>query len=322
MGDLVLRNGVAMPWLGLGTYKMTETDLERVVPIALDLGYRFFDTAVGYRNESFLSAILKRELPRRGLLRSSIFITSKLRPVDHGYDKTFASLRHSAEYFDGYVDLFLIHWPGAAKLSPSDERNATLRHESWCALQDALREGQCVRAIGVSNFTVKHLQQLAAHPGYHTPPLVNQYELHPSYHPLELIKYCQIHQIHLQSYSTLGTGQLLTEEYRERHPFLQQMIIKYSPILSELIRDQALPPSSSPFDSSADLSPSTVLASLLLAWARHSSFSAIPKSLSSGHLQSNLLSRWLSLSEEELMALDQIQETRQEKFCWDPEAVH
>jgi diketogulonate reductase-like aldo/keto reductase len=318
--ELVLRNGTTMPWIGLGTYKMNEADLERAIPIALDLGYRLFDTAVGYRNEAFLSRILKRELPLRGLSRSSIFITSKIRPADHGYDRTLASLRQSAAHFDGYVDLYLIHWPGAAKLSPDDERNATLRHESWFALQEALKEGRCVRAIGVSNFAVKHLRQLSEHPSFEIAPLVNQYELHPSYHPLGLVEYCHEHQIHLQSYSTLGTGQLLTETYRQTNPFLETMIRKYSSILCEISREQSPLPSSSPLEPS-DLSASTVLASVYLAWARQSSFSAIPKSLDSSHLRSNLLSQLLSLSDEEMSALDQIQEQRQEKFCWDPQIV-
>lgn len=343
MDIITLRNGIKMPCLGLGTHRMTESDLEYIIPIALDLGYRLFDTAVGYRNEIFLGQILSKELKKRHLLRSSVYITSKLKPIDHGYESTVQSILQSAEYFEGYVDLYLIHWPGVAKLAVSDPRNVLLRNDSWKALQDVYRAGQYVRAIGVSNYTINHLVTMRTtsegeseanegtgeNEGEFIWPMVNQYELHPSYHPTDLIDFCQTQGIHLQSYSTLGTGELLTQEFSERYPFLEQMREKYAPLITQMIREQQLTQyfttcttgSGRSEEMIVTLSPSSLLACLYLAWARQSSFSVIPKSLNPSHLCLNLLSTSLVLTEEEMTLLNQIQDDSQRKICWDPSKV-
>ena len=104
----------------------------------------------------------------------------------------------------GKIDLLLIHWPGAAKLSPSDPRNKVIRQETWNAVEEAYQNGLC-RAIGVSNFNESHLKELQ----YKVKPMVNQFEAHIEYPNLELQKYCSIEGIQAQSYSTLGTGFLL-----------------------------------------------------------------------------------------------------------------
>jgi diketogulonate reductase-like aldo/keto reductase len=347
MGEqqICLGNGVKMPCIGLGTHRMTESDLQFIIPIALDLGYRLFDTAVGYRNEAFLGTILEQELTKRNLSRSSVFIISKLKPIDHGYDKTVQSIQTSAQYFQGYVDLYLIHWPGVAKLSTTDPRNILLRNESWKALQDVYRAGHHLRAIGVSNYAIHHLismneqQKKEEKEGNEEEgegkeeekfiwPMVNQYELHPSYHPTDLIDFCQTKGIHLQSYSTLGSGELLSQEFSEKYPFLEQMKQKYGPLIAQLISEQQLTQyflnSSNDHQhmtSSPILSPSSILACLYLAWARQSSFSIIPKSLNPSHLCLNLLSTSLVLTEEEMQLLNQIQDDSQKKICWDPNKV-
>jgi diketogulonate reductase-like aldo/keto reductase len=345
--EICLINGVKMPCIGLGTHRMTESDLRYIIPIALDLGYRLFDTAVGYRNEAYLGTVLAEELPKRGLTRSSIYIISKLKPIDHGYETTVQSIQSSAQHFQGYIDLYLIHWPGVAKLSTTDPRNLLLRSESWRALQDVYRAGRHLRAIGVSNYTIQHLILMREKEGKDESedefmwPMVNQFELHPSYHPTDLIDFCQAKGIHLQSYSTLGSGELLTQEFADRYPFLKSMIQKYGPIIAQLFSEeqqqqqltsQYLPIPNSSVDPVADsvtdstsasllLTSSSILACLYLAWARQSSFSSIPKSLNPSHLCLNLLSVSVVLTEEEINFLNEIQENHQRKICWDPSKV-
>ncbi|XP_067380342.1 aldo-keto reductase Mvan_2161 isoform X2 [Channa argus] len=122
--SVVLSTGVQMPVLGLGTYKLWgPEEVYWAVDAALAAGYRAFDSAAVYRNEADLGRALKELLPKYGLTREDVFITSKLGPKDHG-GKAMEGALHSLSQLDlGYIDLYLIHWPGTQGLAVDDKRN-------------------------------------------------------------------------------------------------------------------------------------------------------------------------------------------------------
>jgi diketogulonate reductase-like aldo/keto reductase len=301
-----LVNGVEMPQVGLGTYQMNESDLATAIPASLDEGYRCFDTAASYRNEQHLGEILHRELASRGLFRRDVFITSKLRPADHGYESAKKALATSAMFLGGYVDLFLIHWPGVAKKSPSDTGHSAKRAESWRALQDALDEGVHVRAIGVSNYNISHLEDMLQDPHYRTTPMVNQVEIHPAHHPVDLTEYCNERGIHIQAYSSLGRGELLKPE-----------IVKTFPKLIEIATNKCQ-------ITASDLSsPLVLLPALYLKWAVQRGFSVIPKSVSPGRIRANYQACMThdDLTIEEMEYIDGMQDSMAVKYCWDASVV-
>jgi len=161
---LTLNNGVAIPQLGLGTAGPGDEETRRRVRDALGLGYRLIDTAARYGNEVGVG----QGIADSGVPREEVFVGTKLRGADHGYESTKRALEASLRRLGlDYVDLYLIHWP-----LPRQDRYV----ESWRAMEDLLAEGR-TRSIGVSNFLAEHLDRLAA--DTRTVPAVNQIELHP-----------------------------------------------------------------------------------------------------------------------------------------------
>ena len=161
---LTLNNGVAIPQLGLGTAGPGDEETRRRVRDALGLGYRLIDTAARYGNEVGVG----QGIADSGVPREEVFVGTKLRGADHGYESTKRALEASLRRLDlDYVDLYLIHWP-----LPRLDRYV----ESWRAMEDLLAEGK-TRSIGVSNFLPEHLDRLAAESA--VVPAINQIELHP-----------------------------------------------------------------------------------------------------------------------------------------------
>jgi 2,5-diketo-D-gluconate reductase A len=161
---VTLNNGVDMPRLGLGTAGPGDEEIRRRVRDALGLGYRLLDTAARYGNEVGVG----QGIADAGVPRDEVFVTTKLRGADQGYDSTRKALDDSLSRLAvDYVDLYLIHWP-----LPRLDKYA----ESWRAMAEMLADGR-IRAIGVSNFLPEHLDRLAAESA--VVPAVNQIELHP-----------------------------------------------------------------------------------------------------------------------------------------------
>ncbi len=158
-----LNSGTEIPVFGFGTYQLTgEKRIKLAVTAALETGYRLIDTAQMYGNEEYVGEAIRQS----GIPREEIFITTKLDNDQHGYDKAKRSFDKSMDRLQlGYVDLFLIHWPIEG-----------LRLESWRALVDIYNQGGA-RAIGVSNYTIRHLKELLAE--FETKPAVNQVEFNP-----------------------------------------------------------------------------------------------------------------------------------------------
>src|SRR5947209_11101195 len=165
-----LNNGVAIPQLGLGTARLRDEQVRRSTRDALAVGYRLIDTAASYENEVGVG----RGITDSGLDREEVFVSTKLRGADQGYESAKEALQGSLRRLGlEYVDLYLIHWP-----LPRLDKYV----ESWKAMEELASEGK-TRAIGVSNFLPEHLDRLAAESS--TVPAVNQIELHPRSPQLE-----------------------------------------------------------------------------------------------------------------------------------------
>jgi diketogulonate reductase-like aldo/keto reductase len=189
-----LNDGAEMPMFGLGVWQATPEETRFAVGTALKEGYRLIDTAKLYRNEADVGAAVRES----GLAREDVFVTTKLWNSDHGYEATRRAAAASAERLGlGPIDLYLIHYPVPG-----------LRLESWRAMID-LRDEGLVTSIGVSNFTVRHLEELIAHSG--VVPAVNQVEFHPFLYQKDLLAYCNAQGIRLQAYCPLTQGQRLDD---------------------------------------------------------------------------------------------------------------
>lgn len=213
----ILNNGIAMPWLGLGVYKVAEgQELVDAVKAAVRLGYRSIDTAAIYENERSVGQAIREALEETGLRRDELFVTSKVWNADLGYESTLAAYEASLERLGlDYLDLYLIHWPVAGKYK-----------EAWQALETLYKAGR-VRAIGVSNFQVHHLEDLMK--DAEIVPAVNQVECHPRLTQKELARFCSEHRIQLEAWSPLMQGQLLDD------PTLQDIAAKHGKSIAQVI---------------------------------------------------------------------------------------
>ncbi|WP_116654949.1 aldo/keto reductase [Pelagibacterium sediminicola] len=191
---ITLNDGVVIPQLGLGTWRIGDDEAVAVVREAFRLGYRHIDTAQGYGNERGVG----RAVAEAGLLREEVFITSKLRNGEHGFDETLRAFEGTMERLGlDVLDLYLIHWP-----SPAVDRYV----ESWKAFIRLREEGR-IRSIGVSNFNPDHLERIIGETG--VTPSVNQIELHPCFQRRDLRDVHAGHGIAIESWSPLGRGNLL-----------------------------------------------------------------------------------------------------------------
>lgn len=187
-----LNNGILMPQLGLGVFKIEGDNLvEETVETAFKAGYRLIDTAAVYRNEAGVG----RAVAYSGIPREELFITSKVWNDDQGYDSTLKAFDDSLERLGmDYLDLYLIHWP-----KPQLKKSA----ETWRALERLYEEGR-TRAIGVSNFKPSHLDDLLQ--TARIVPAVNQIELHPMLSQLETRAYCRENGIAVESWGPIMRG--------------------------------------------------------------------------------------------------------------------
>src|SRR5690625_3640614 len=190
-----LANDISIPQLGLGVYKVSPEEVYDTVRSALELGYRHIDTASFYGNEEGVGQAIKDS----GIPRDDIFITTKVWNNEQGYDHTLAAYERSLDKLQiDAADLYLIHWP-VPKLFP----------ETWRALEKLYQEGH-VRAIGVSNFLVHHLEEL-----FQTAkikPVANQIELHPKLMQKSTVDFCKENNIVVQSWSPLDRARYLDDQ--------------------------------------------------------------------------------------------------------------
>jgi 2,5-diketo-D-gluconate reductase A len=192
-----LNDGLKIPTVGFGTWKISDTEAPAVVEEALAAGYRSIDTAAIYANETGIGAAIKNS----DLDRSEIFLTTKVWNSEQGYDSTLRAMDTSLRKLKtDYVDLYLIHWPMPAQ----DKYVAT-----WKALNRLRTEG-IARSIGVCNFNINHLERLIGETG--AVPVLNQIELHPCFQQKELRDFHAKHNIATEAWSPLARGKLFEEK--------------------------------------------------------------------------------------------------------------
>ncbi|MBP6060514.1 MAG: aldo/keto reductase [Candidatus Pacebacteria bacterium] len=192
---IVLNNGVEMPIIGFGVFRLAEgEEVYNTVKNALLAGYRLIDTASQYKNEEGVG----RAIRESGIPREEIFVTTKLWNTDQGYESALKAIDVSlAKLGLDYVDLYLIHWPTATgELRTGESINK--REETWRAMEEIYKSGKA-KAIGVSNYMINHLEDMKR---YHkVVPAVNQFEFHPFLYLEELINYCKQNGIAVEAHS-------------------------------------------------------------------------------------------------------------------------
>ncbi|MFJ7752576.1 aldo/keto reductase [Peribacillus muralis] len=192
---ITLQNGVEMPQLGFGVFKVKNgSETVESVKKAIEVGYRAIDTAAIYENEDGVG----QAISECGVPREDLFITSKVWNTEQGYETTLQAFDDSLKRLGlDYLDLYLIHWPGKDKYL-----------DTWRALEKLYKDGK-VKSIGVSNFHIHHLEDLLAN--CEVKPVVNQIELHPLLTQGEIRGYCEKNEIKVEAWSPLGRGNLLEE---------------------------------------------------------------------------------------------------------------
>ena len=194
--SVFLNNECTMPLLGLGLYKITDdAEAETAITAAAQNGYRLFDTASAYKNEEFVG----HALAKCGIPRKDLFVTTKIWNNAQRLGDVEGSLQRSLDRLSlDYIDLYLIHWP-----VPGCFLN------TWKDMEKILESGRAL-SIGVSNFEIRHLEELRRVSGI--VPAVNQIECHPLCYPKELIEYCQSNGIQVQAYAPLARGAYLDND--------------------------------------------------------------------------------------------------------------
>ncbi|MGB3261817.1 aldo/keto reductase [Paenisporosarcina sp.] len=195
-----LHNGVKMPWFGLGVFKVEEgSEVIDAVKTAISKGYRSIDTAAVYQNEEGVGEGIRQGIKEAGISREELFITSKVWNADFGYESTLEAYETSLKKLGlEYLDLYLIHWPVEGKYK-----------DTWRALETLYTEKR-VKAIGVSNFHIHHLQDVMKDATI--VPMVNQVEFHPKLTQEDLRAFCQQNHIQFEAWSPLMQGELLEDE--------------------------------------------------------------------------------------------------------------
>ena len=250
-----LLNGIDIPKIGFGTYKLKgENETIDTIKYALKVGYRFIDTASFYGNEEWIGKAIKESK----IKRENIFLATKVWNDSHGYDKAIDSFEKSMKKLDiDYLDLLLVHWP------------TKLNKETWRAFESLYELGK-VRAIGVCNFKIGHLEELRK--TAKIMPMVNQIEVHPCFSQKEIVNYCNNYKIQVIGWSPIMKGQLLEV------PLMIDLAEKYN----------------------------KTIAQIALRWHIQKGIIPIPKSSHYGRIADNIDIFNFELSEEDMIKIDKL----------------
>jgi diketogulonate reductase-like aldo/keto reductase len=262
-----LNNGVEMPWLGLGVYKAEDgAEVEQAVIKAIEAGYRSIDTASFYFNEEGVGSAIKKS----GVAREELFITTKVWNDDQGYESTLRAFDQSMDKLGlDVLDLYLVHWPVEGKFK-----------DTWKALETLYKAGK-VRAIGVSNFNVTHLEELLK--TAEIKPMVNQIEFHPYLLQEDLRKYCKEQGIQVEAWRPLTKGDIFS-----------------NPTVQEIANAHNKTP-----------------AQVLLRWNIEHEVVTIPKSVTESRIIENSEIFDFELTQEDIRKLDELNEDK--RYGPDPE---
>lgn len=220
---LTLTNGVKIPKLALGTWKIPDDQVAEVVENALQMGYQHIDTAQAYHNETGVGQGIKNS----GIARDKIFVNSKVEAEIKDYDGAKKSINDTLSRMGlDYLDMMIIHNPQPWKeVNQSTDRHFEGNLEAWRALEDALKAGK-LRAIGVSSFQPEDLQNLLNNSD--TKPMVNQILCHIGATPRKLIDFSQAHDIVVEAFSPVAHGEALNNR------LISQMAQKYQVSVAQL----------------------------------------------------------------------------------------
>ncbi|KAK1755451.1 NADP-dependent oxidoreductase domain-containing protein [Echria macrotheca] len=264
-----LNTGASIPAIGLGTWQSAPGEVGKAVEAALRAGYRHIDTAAAYGNEKEVGQGIKAS----GVPRSEIFLTTKLNNPDH--KRAAAALDDSLKALGtDYLDLYLMHWPCSS--DPSDMKKVYSDWDyvdTWHSMQKLVDTGK-VKAIGVSNFGITHLERLLKDPNTTTVPAVNQIELHPGNPSPKLVAYNASKGIHSSGYSPLGSSD------------------------SPLSNNETL--------KSIAESKGRSVAQVLLAWGIQKGWSVLPKSVTPSRVEANFALDGWSLTDDEIAKIDAV----------------
>jgi methylglyoxal/glyoxal reductase len=268
IAGIKLNTGAKVPSIGFGTWQLSPEDAYRSVREALKVGYRLIDTARIYRNEEAVGEAINDS----GLPRQEIFLTTKLWNSDQGYDSALKAFDASLKRLgQEYIDLYLIHWPG---------EGSQKRADSWKALVEIYKRGSS-KAIGVSNYTVRHLEELLG--SFDVKPAVNQVEFHPFIYEeqKDLLGFCKSHGIVFEAYSPLARGRL-------NDPLLLGIGQKYSKSASQV----------------------------MLRWALQHGTIPLPRSADESHIAENVEVFDFKLSDDDMAVINAINQAG--RTAWDP----
>ncbi len=218
MGNVTLNNGLEMPLVGYGVFRVPEgDDLAEAVKTAITKGFRSIDTAQVYRNEESVGRGIRAAIEEGLVTREELFITSKVWNDGLSYEETLAAYESSLEKIGlDYLDLYLMHWPGI------DDNYIDV----YKALEKIYQDGR-VRSIGVSNFHVHHLENLLKETT--VIPVINQIEFHPHLTQKEVRAYCKDKGIQVEAWSPLMNGSLLEEA------LIQELAAKYDKTPAQIV---------------------------------------------------------------------------------------
>jgi diketogulonate reductase-like aldo/keto reductase len=266
---LSLGEGAMIPHIGFGMWQMEdEASCKQAVRWALKAGYTHFDTAQYYRNERWLGDVLHED----DVPRDSVFITTKIANSNFGEDKLVPSFEQSLRDLQtSYVDLLLLHFPVT-----------DLRQRAWPILEQLHHQGKA-KHIGVSNYTVRHLEELLK--TCKVKPAVNQVELHVFLQQPELRTYCQQHDIRVEAYSPLVHGQNMDNDV------LQTIADKHHKSVAQI----------------------------MLRWCIEQDLIPLPKSLHEQRIKQNIDVFDFELNQSDLTRIAQL--NRNYRTCWDPTDV-
>jgi methylglyoxal/glyoxal reductase len=264
-----LNNGHTIPVIGLGLYLMRDrAECLQAVRTALDTGYRHFDSAQFYQNEAFLGeAIRTSSIPRE-----DAFLTTKISNDNQAPGRLLPSFEQSINRLGyDYWDLLLLHFPVAGR-----------RQQNWPLMEQIYHSGRA-RAIGVSNYTIHHLEELLA--TCEVKPAVNQVELHVYLQQPDLVKYCHEHNILIEAYSPLAHGHGLD-----------------NPVLADIARKHHKTP-----------------AQIMIRWCLEVDTVPLPKSSTPERIRQNLDVLDFQLDADDMAKIHQLE--RGQRTAWDPTAI-
>lgn len=247
-----------MPQLGFGVWQVADDQATAAVAKAIEVGYRLIDTAMIYQNEKGVGQALKES----SVPREELFITTKVWNSDQGYENTLRAFDESLERLGlEYVDLYLIHWP-----TPEFDQYV----DTYKAMEKLYHDGR-VRAIGVCNFEIEHLDRLLKE--CEVTPVLNQIECHPYLAQNELKDYCAKHDIYVEAWSPLDQGGEVLQD--------------------EVVKRIAATHSKTP-------------AQVVLRWHLQNNTIVIPKSVTPARIEENYQVFDFELTEDEMAEINQI----------------